>query len=72
MSDFPNIRHSRQCPLCLKPKDKGLIVCWTCYREHSFRAGIPDDITGNLTRREWRLKHQADNSVLVHGLFPNV
>lgn len=26
------VRMDKVCPLCLEPKDVGLIVCWPCHR----------------------------------------
>jgi hypothetical protein len=29
--DYPRIRAGRYCPLCLRPKSPGLLVCWPCF-----------------------------------------
>jgi hypothetical protein len=31
--DNPRVRRGFTCPLCLGPKDAGLVVCWPCNRE---------------------------------------
>lgn len=31
--DNPLVRRSYTCPLCLDPKDSGLVVCWPCHRQ---------------------------------------
>ena len=30
--DYPNLRASTCCPSCDKPKSKGLVTCWPCWR----------------------------------------
>jgi hypothetical protein len=37
MTDFPNTRRNTVCPLCVGPKDTGLVTCWTCYRHYGLR-----------------------------------
>jgi hypothetical protein len=37
--DHPLVRKSHTCPLCLGPKDTGLVACWPCFREHDMRNG---------------------------------
>lgn len=37
--DHPNVRASRQCPLCKKAKSVGLVTCWPCYNEHGLKYG---------------------------------
>lgn len=29
--DYPLTRQSHQCPLCLRSKGQGLVVCWSCF-----------------------------------------
>jgi hypothetical protein len=29
--DYPLTHASHQCPLCLRSKAEGLVVCWSCY-----------------------------------------
>jgi hypothetical protein len=31
--DNPRVRQQWTCPLCLRSKDAGLVVCWPCHRE---------------------------------------
>lgn len=40
--DHPEVRASVVCPLCLGPKDTGLICCWSCYRSKELRYGNPE------------------------------
>ena len=35
--DYPNVRASDFCPLCRQHKERGLVTCWTCYRERALR-----------------------------------
>jgi len=37
--DYPNVRASSVCPLCLDTKENGLLVCWSCFREQGLRYG---------------------------------
>jgi hypothetical protein len=37
--DHPNLRRSTTCPFCAKPKERGLVVCWQCYRIGNMRYG---------------------------------
>jgi hypothetical protein len=37
--DNPMVRNDRTCPLCLGSKDKALVACWSCYREHGLKYG---------------------------------
>jgi hypothetical protein len=37
--DHPNLRRSTVCPFCSKPKERGLVVCWQCYRVNNIRNG---------------------------------
>lgn len=36
--DYPRLRASEICSLCLQPKRVGLIVCWDCFE----RGGVAD------------------------------
>jgi hypothetical protein len=38
-SDYPNVRASDSCPLCYLGKERGLVTCWTFYRERGLRYG---------------------------------
>ena len=38
--DYPNIRKSNQCPLCIKWKETGLLVCWLCWNKYDGRGGF--------------------------------
>ena len=41
--DHPLTRGFTVCPICLKPKDRGLVVHWgRCYRESGFKDGTPE------------------------------
>ncbi len=41
--DFERVRAYTVCPMCLKPKDRGLVVHWgRCYRESGFKDGTPE------------------------------
>ncbi len=40
--DYPNVRANVLCPLCFGGKEKDLLVCWSCYREHRLRDGNPE------------------------------
>jgi len=31
--DNPHVRQDTSCPICLGRKDRGLVACWSCYRE---------------------------------------
>ena len=44
--DHPLVRASTRCPICHEPKDKGLVMCWPCYRQIDMRNGNPlvDDL----------------------------
>lgn len=53
-TDYPNIRASLTCPCCGKPKDKGCVVCWPCYRFHDFRNGGRERFTTILNTIEAR------------------
>ncbi len=37
--DHLNLRNSTVCPFCRKAKERGLLVCWQCYRAHNMRNG---------------------------------
>jgi hypothetical protein len=39
--DHLNLRNSTVCPFCRKAKERGLLVCWQCYRAHNMRSGAP-------------------------------
>ena len=39
MLDYPQVRSAGVCPLCLKCKDTGSIVCWYCYHAFGLRYG---------------------------------
>lgn len=54
--DYPEIRAGHTCPLCALHKERGLVVCWDCYRKHDFRNGESPAITARLQRTEARLK----------------
>lgn len=30
MTDYNRIRNVPLCPVCVMPKPKGLVICWTC------------------------------------------
>jgi hypothetical protein len=38
-ADYPYVRTSNVCPLCLEYKETGLVACWSCYRSYSLRYG---------------------------------
>lgn len=40
--DNPNVRASTVCPLCSSTKARGLVACWTCYKDHDLRNGNPE------------------------------
>lgn len=37
--DNPHVRQDTSCPICLGRKDRGLVACWSCYREKGLRYG---------------------------------
>ena len=37
--NYPHVRSSKVCPLCLVSKAAGLIVCWSCYGIWNLRHG---------------------------------
>jgi hypothetical protein len=39
MLDYPLVRANDVCPLCWKPKDPGLVACWSCYHARGMRYG---------------------------------
>jgi hypothetical protein len=40
--DYPLVRASSDCPLCYAAKDRGLVVCWECYKAFHLRNGNAD------------------------------
>lgn len=53
--DYPAIRATLICPLCLQDKDAGSLVCWNCYRENELRYGMPNDVHALLDQAERKL-----------------
>ena len=54
--DHPHTREHGRCPTCHNFKQRGLLVCWTCYRALGLRdacppfvAAILDDTENTLT-----------------------
>lgn len=50
--DFPLTREHTTCPICHRPKDKGLVTCWPCYRMHDLKFGMPSRILAAVHRTE--------------------
>jgi hypothetical protein len=50
--DYPMLRAATDCTICGKPKDRGNIVCWRCYRVHEFRQGESERIRAILDQAE--------------------
>jgi len=40
--DYGFVRRERVCPLCLGPKDLGLVCCWGCYRSRDVKHCNPE------------------------------
>jgi hypothetical protein len=50
MSNYPNMRALPICIVCRKPKDKGLVICWTCHkRQKRLNAGRDYDYDPIIT-----------------------
>ena len=39
MNDESYVRSDYTCPLCLGPKDRGLVLCWPCHRSEKEANG---------------------------------
>ena len=63
MLDYPHVRASAVCPLCLGHKDQGLIACWPCYHRRGMRYGN-NEVEEVLKQTEIRLaagdEHRAE------------
>jgi hypothetical protein len=56
--DYPLTRATHQCPLCLRSKAQGLLVCWSCFP--LIRDGASAVPTAILDATE-------DQLVMLHG-----
>jgi hypothetical protein len=50
--DHPFLRESPTCPTCNNRKDRGLLVCWTCYRALDLRNQLRPAIASILHEAE--------------------
>jgi hypothetical protein len=39
--DNPLTRSGFTCPICLGPKDRGLVACWYCFKTSGLKNGEP-------------------------------
>lgn len=50
-TDNPHVREDYTCPVCLGPKNRGLLVCWPChhdethYNDGKYRPSIEEIIS---------------------------
>ncbi len=54
MLDYPHVRASDVCPLCLRHKNPGLVACWSCYHARGLRYGN-NEVEELLKQSESRL-----------------
>jgi hypothetical protein len=69
--DYPNVRASSRCPLCLGVKEKGLLVCWSCYREQGLRYGNPEAEQSIQSAEDSFVRH-ADSASTKRDAVHNV
>lgn len=65
MLDYPKVRSAVVCPLCLKYKDTGSIVCWYCYHTFGLRYGnqeAEDLIAKAEAKLGEAIEHRVDES----------
>lgn len=57
--DHKHIRRDSTCPLCVRDKDVGLLVCWHCYRRMNLRNGMIYAVAVVIDRREQELRERC-------------
>ena len=55
MMDYPRVRASNVCPLCIRRKDQGLIACWYCYHLYGLGYGNKKEAEGLIEKTETNL-----------------
>jgi hypothetical protein len=56
--DYPHVRRSTTCPLCLGRKSVGLMACWPCFNSYGLKRANPQkELT--IAERERQLAYNA-------------
>ena len=66
--DHLNLRNSTVCPFCRNAKERGLVVCWQCYRAHNMRNGV-QWCERLLDECEAELRAQSNSHALLRHRF---